>query len=56
MPSNLASFTDYIWKPGYFNKSHNPKSKHLNFLEGNREKQKYTANEKEESQQCRVFC
>lgn len=46
MSSNLASLTDRIWKPGYFHKRHNPKSKHLKLLEGNRANQKYTANKK----------
>lgn len=68
--SNLASLTDCTWKPGYFHKRHNPKSKHLKLLEGNTEQNKdtqqtkrqrvisveYFAEELSEAQENKVLC
>lgn len=50
--SNLASLTICIWKPGYFHKRHNPQSKQLKLLEGNRPNQKFAVSKKEKNHKC----
>lgn len=50
--SNLASLTVCFWKPGYFHKRHNPQSKQLKLLEGNRPNQKFTVSKEEKNRKC----